>query len=243
MNKKCFNKGLVVAIILLFIGVSVIPSTAIVVEKKSTILTFYDGDTLYVGGSGPGNYSKIQDAIDDASDGDTVFVFDDSSPYYEYISIYKSITLTGEDRNSTVIDGSGITSVVYVSADGVKIREFTIQNSGNTWGDAGINIWSNNNIISENIITNNFYGIYLEESSNNIITGNTITNSGYYGIIIEVGVNNIISRNIITDNGIKGSLSLNIGLLLCENHIISENTLANSDYAIVIADSNKNNIT
>ena len=31
--------------------------------------------TYYVGGSGGGNYSSIQDAIDDASDGDTVFVY------------------------------------------------------------------------------------------------------------------------------------------------------------------------
>ena len=67
------KKGLVAAVILLFISVSVIPSTATVVEKKSIMLTFYDGDTLYVGGDGSGNYSKIQDAIDDASDGEMYF--------------------------------------------------------------------------------------------------------------------------------------------------------------------------
>ena len=30
---------------------------------------------LYVGGSGPGNFSKIQDAVDNTSDGDIVFVY------------------------------------------------------------------------------------------------------------------------------------------------------------------------
>jgi len=94
------KKGLVVAVILLFIGMSVVPSTATVVEKKSTMLTFYDGDTLYVGGDGPGNYTRIQGAIDDASDGDTVFVFNESSPYYEKIKVGKSISIVGEDRNS-----------------------------------------------------------------------------------------------------------------------------------------------
>ena len=34
----------------------------------------YNGNTLYVGGSGPGNFTKIQDAIDNASNGKTVFV-------------------------------------------------------------------------------------------------------------------------------------------------------------------------
>jgi len=33
---------------------------------------FYN-NILYVGGSGEGNYSSIQDAIDNASDGDTIF--------------------------------------------------------------------------------------------------------------------------------------------------------------------------
>jgi hypothetical protein len=33
-----------------------------------------NGNTLYVGGSGPNNYSKIQDAIDNASGRDTIFV-------------------------------------------------------------------------------------------------------------------------------------------------------------------------
>ncbi|RLF42667.1 MAG: hypothetical protein DRN17_07450, partial [Thermoplasmata archaeon] len=42
-----------------------------------------DGNTLYVGGSGEGNYSSIQDAVDNASNGDTIYVYDDSSPYYE----------------------------------------------------------------------------------------------------------------------------------------------------------------
>ena len=47
------------------------------------------GTTLFVGGSGPGNYSSIQAAIDDANPGDTVFVYSDSSPYYEQITVDK----------------------------------------------------------------------------------------------------------------------------------------------------------
>ena len=43
------------------------------------------GNWLYVGGSGPGNYTRIQDAINASSDGDTVFVL--NRIYYE---IYKS---------------------------------------------------------------------------------------------------------------------------------------------------------
>ena len=48
-------------------------------------------DTLYVGGSGLGNYTSIQDAINDSVDGDTVFVYDEGSPYYENLVVNRSI--------------------------------------------------------------------------------------------------------------------------------------------------------
>jgi hypothetical protein len=55
----------------------IIVSTAKDIEKSQTTSK---GNWLYVGGSGPGNYTKIQDAIDNASNGDTVFVF--NGTYY-----------------------------------------------------------------------------------------------------------------------------------------------------------------
>ncbi|UCD14567.1 MAG: right-handed parallel beta-helix repeat-containing protein, partial [Thermoplasmatales archaeon] len=104
------KKPLTVTVILLFISVSVIPSTSTTVEESSTVS--FDSKTHYVGGNGTGNYTKIQDAIDNASDGDTVFVYNDSSPYYENIVVDKSINLIGEGRDTTVIDGVGEGEVV-----------------------------------------------------------------------------------------------------------------------------------
>ena len=92
---------LAIGIILLFIGMNISSSTGLNLEQKST--TLLNGKTLYVGGSGPGNYTKIQEAIDDSSDGDTVFVYDDSSPYFENVVVDKSINLIGENRNTTEI--------------------------------------------------------------------------------------------------------------------------------------------
>jgi len=48
-----------------------------------------DSKTLYVGGSGPDNYTKIQDAIDNVSEGYTIYVF--SGIYNEHILIDKEI--------------------------------------------------------------------------------------------------------------------------------------------------------
>ena len=109
---------------------------------------------LYVGGE-LGNYSNIQDAIDNASAGDIVFVCNGS--YYENVVINKAISLTGEDRDNTVIDGSGLGSVVSIFSDLVNISGFTIEN-----GAVGIYLdsYSNDNSISGNYITDNIeYGI------------------------------------------------------------------------------------
>ncbi|HID25329.1 MAG TPA: hypothetical protein EYP23_02545, partial [Thermoplasmata archaeon] len=108
----------------------------------------FGGKTLYVGGTGPNNYTKIQDAIDNASSGDTVFVYDDSSPYHENLFVNKTISLVGEDKNTTIIDGKKQGDVVYVSADSVNITGFTIRNSSISYPAAGVNIHSTADISS-----------------------------------------------------------------------------------------------
>ena len=132
------KKMLVVGIIIILVGMSV-PSTGINVEKVSN--TSYDGNTLYVGGSGPGNYTKIQDAIDNASDGDTVFVY--NGTYSEYIDICKSISLIGENREDTIIKSTAL----FIEIPGVEISGFHIS-SGDQYS---IIIWhTNNTTINEN---------------------------------------------------------------------------------------------
>ena len=84
------NKLLVVGVILLFFGSS-IPILA--QSDKSNLIPLSDGKTLYVGGSGPGNYSTIQAAIDNASDGETIFVF--QGTYHENVVIDKIVECLG----------------------------------------------------------------------------------------------------------------------------------------------------
>ena len=90
MGESKMRKIITLGIMLLFLGMTISSSTGLYLDEQS-IKPLSSGNILYVGGSGTGNYSKIQDAIDDASDGDTVFVYDDSSPYYENVIVDKSI--------------------------------------------------------------------------------------------------------------------------------------------------------
>ena len=87
-------------------------------------------NTFYVGGGGGGNLSSIQEAIDAAEPGDTIFVYNDSSPYNENVVINKSINLIGEDRDTTVIYGGVSGARVRIESDWVNISGFTITGMG-----------------------------------------------------------------------------------------------------------------
>ena len=182
---------LVIGIILLFVGSCIVPAIAQNTEKSQPA----SRETwLYVGGSGPGNYTKIQDAINASSDGDTVYVYDDSSPYYENITVKKSINLFGENKETTVINGLENNNVIYISADLVTISGFTIKS--NYKHGTGIYIVSPNNTIHDNIIRNNPECGILCSSGDNRISKNIISDN-YFGIRAD-GSHNIIQDNLIT---------------------------------------------
>jgi len=238
MKISIFKKVIIIGAIIVIISVnfnsiiiSSISNDNFAYNKLEYSVAGYNvGTILYVGGNGPGNYTKIQDAINASSNGDTIFVFDDSSPYYENIMINKSITLIGENRNTTVMDGNGHGSVVYFLADLITISEFTISHSGKNAYDAGIFISSYSNSIHGNILTDNkYYGIYVDRSSNNLIFENSITNSDHCGIYL----NNSCNNTTIFNNFISGHFSYGIYLSRSTNHTsIHNNTITNNRIGI-----------
>ena len=198
------RKGLVLGIILLFIGTSITPSTAQNIEKPA--LPSAKGNILYVGGSGPGNYTKIQDAIDNTSDSDTVYVY--NGTFYEHVTVNKAIHLIGEEKNSTIIDGGGSNDVINVTVDGIYIESFSIIHSGGSpsWYNAGIQINSNYTSISNCLLWDDYVGIYVNRfCSNCTIVDNHIFDNEFDGILISFHADYIaISNNIIYNNSNVG---------------------------------------
>ncbi|KYK25628.1 hypothetical protein AYK25_04970 [Thermoplasmatales archaeon SM1-50] len=160
------------------------------------------GHWFYVGGSGSGNYTRIQDAIDNASDGDTVFVYDDSSPYYQIVRIKKSINLIGENYVTTIIDGNHSGDVVAISKSSVNLSGFTIRNSGEYPSiSAGIQLFTGLGDITifDNILSNNYQGIDNYANSrihiyNNIFSENSRGIDFFYGKSCSVH-NNLFVHN------------------------------------------------
>ncbi|UCE38138.1 MAG: right-handed parallel beta-helix repeat-containing protein [Thermoplasmata archaeon] len=192
-------------------------------------------------GEGPGNpaenYTSIQEAIDNADEGDTVFVY--SGIYYEYLIVNKTMNLTGENRESTIINGSGIGDVVYVDVDWVNITGFTITGSRQTSGDAGIDLYAVHNCsIYNNNISGNEDGISFRYSSENRIFNNNISHNRAIGISLSYSNGNNITQN----NGSYNWHGINL-FFSCENNILGNYMSLSVGDGISIQDSSNNKIT
>lgn len=220
------------------------------------------GNTLYVGGNGPENYTRIQDAINASSNGDTIYVF--SGVYTENIVINKQIMIIGQNKNNTIIDGNRSDDVVLITSDFVSIGGFTIQNSGIFFNtndyDCGIDIKSNLNTVFDNIISNNLLGIRMQGTYANNLSRNILTSNSYFSIQISSSYNNSIifnnisnnpyglyindssNNNVISNNLISNNSNKGIQLFHeCVNNIIIENKIISNREGICLVDFDSNN--
>ena len=186
------------------------------------------------------NYTTIQQAIiaQETSNGHTIFI--EHGTYVGGIVVNKSLSLIGEDPETTIIDGMGAPDrVIGITADNVSIAGFTIRNSNQSrWGGGIAMYHSKNCTIHANVIADNVNGIVLESSSENRITGNNITNSYFEGIWLQTSSNNTLMLNNIMTSRLQG-------IWLTDNsdyNRMAENFIANSQVGIELARSSNTNI-
>jgi parallel beta-helix repeat protein len=252
MQNSLTKRVITIGIIVLFFGLCITPLSGGIIEEIYNPL--FEGNILYVGGSGEGNYTKIQDAINDSSNGDTIFVF--SGTYFENVVVDKSIKLIGENKNTTIVIGKNINDTICLIADEILIEGFTLRHNEEIemqvmnllYINSNDNIISNNlfiskpfrretsiklensfrNLISQNIIKNNYgSGIELRNSHFNEVSGNIII-----GLIFRRGIgidlvdssNNLVTRNEFRKNSCCVSL-LELSNLTTNNQIIENNFL------------------
>lgn len=179
------------------------------------------GATLYVG---PGQtYSKIQDAIDNASTDDTIRVY--AGTYYENVLVNKSVTLIGNGTSISIIDGTEFGDVVTITVNNVTIQGFSIENSSNE--GSGIKLIGNSTskisgcLIQDNECTENCFGIYLEYSDNNELDNNTAdynlctdARKMSSGIFLSYSSNNKVINNSAKYNNATGYKSNGYGVNL-----------------------------
>ncbi len=232
MNNKKFIE---ISITLLLLMLFLIPANNCLAADKNAI---------YVGGETDGKFLSIQDAINNAQQGDIIYV--SNGIYRESIRLYKTVHLIGEEKSSTIIEYNESGETVSITADGCTFKRFTVRNSKGK-GYSGINIESDNNAITDNIIENNSdWGIYLYHSSNNVFENNTFINDGINIVGNITGWNTHIIKNN-TVNGKKLYFYKNMvnktispdepGQVIisnCTNLTIQDITISNADQGIVL---------
>ena len=231
MKNKVLCRSIVLMTIVLFISASVVPST-VGTTNENTVTTAF------------GSRGYIQDLIDNASDGDTIYI--PSGFYHEDIVINKSINLIGENKNTTIIQPYFSEYNIYIVHNCVNISGFTIKNNQRWQNGVKINSCRNN------LINNIFYSQndnIRVDSDNNTICSNTILESTWgvmlYGDANTVSGNNIITShtgidifgddNIIINNTIINQLSGDVSegiVLYGDRNNISSNIITTSNFGI-----------
>jgi len=149
----------------------------------------------------PQDFPTIQAAINNAIDGDTI----QASPgtYRENIIINKTLTLSGEDETTTILDANQNGPAIQVTVDNVTINGFTIKNAGQNQSLPGAGVLLDsivNTRVTQNVIEANQYGITLKNSNNTLIKNNKIKNNTVGIQIAQNSSNNTIYRNSLINN-------------------------------------------
>jgi parallel beta-helix repeat protein len=182
----------------------------------------------------------IAEAINLATDGDTVYVF--SGTYNETIVINKRISLIGgiDDQPSNLSRNAEHKYLIEITADFVTIENFVIQDPhrfiSSQYG-ALIHVTSNNVVIQKNNISDcNLWGIYLDSSDDNMISGNVINNTK--GVFASSSNNNVFSNNNISNSSDSG---LNIRSSM--RNILYDNLFSLNTYGVYCKDCSNTNMT
>jgi|GEM_PF-1222060 len=187
-----------------------------------------NGRFLHVGGKGAGNYSTIEEALNNASNGDTIIVH--SGTYNENFSVNISVAIIG--KNATLKTGG-----IEIYADDVKIENLTIEGYGKgngitCYGDAAyiknstlhkfnntIEIYGKKCRISNSILRNSMCGVWLNKSKDVIIDNNTIYNI-WYGVWGEKCRNvSIIQDNFSYNHWYAVWMEGKDGIICCNDFI------------------------
>lgn len=125
-------------------------------------------------------YKTINDGIQNATQGDAIYIF--NGTYHENIVINKRLSLIGE--GNTVLDGGYKEYVIHITGSGVVLKDLIIRNSGGFKGNTAILVESDNNLIIDCEIYRARTGLTIRNSCGNEIK-NTIFYSNGEGIKTE----------------------------------------------------------
>ncbi|HII02429.1 TPA: S-layer protein [Methanosarcinaceae archaeon] len=224
MNRKWVQ--IICLVFLLLLG-------AAVIQVEAALITVDD--------DGAGNFSSIQEAVDNTQDGDTILV--NPGIYRENVEVYRELaivadsSLSGDDGNRTYVIGNVPEyDVFYVNASNVTIDGFYITGgpSDMEWYEVGIYLeGAENCLLINNTLVLNDAGIGLNNSEGNYLENNNVA-LGYRGIDLFASEENTLSNNLVLTNRqgivLQGSV----------NNTLKNNTASSNEVGFVLFSSGGN---
>lgn len=215
--KGRIKKTMIIIAVLIILQISFV-----FLVQSDTINQTKDFSLIVVDKNGNGEYTSIQEAINNANPGSTIYV--KNGEYPEIIQIKKTIQLLGEDKYNTLINPISEENkyAIYIGAPNIKIKNIGITNGAPGLYSQGIKISSKNIEINNCKIFNTPVGIAIWTNENKI------HNSIFYGckdegIALLGSSNNPCNNNIISDcifydncDGIELQYSLYNKILNCK---------------------------
>jgi parallel beta-helix repeat protein len=173
---------------------------------------------------------SISAALSRASQGDTILLM--SGTYSQsQILVNKTVTITGEDPEQTIIDGGGTASDIFmITADNVVIENLTVENTDSSLAISApaIYLYTVTGVQVENLmIKQAFFGLQFTDSNFSMVTYCTISESYDSGVFLrDRSCNNTFFGNTIENN----SNGMILSDATCQfNTIYGNNFIGNSE--------------
>jgi len=215
--------------------------------------------TVIVDSTGVEDYSSIQEAVNNTAPGGVIIV--NQGKYIETIVINKELSINSAlvSSGTTIVQADVPDKAVFsVQANNVTISGFNILGISSEGGQ-GISLdYVKDCSVKNNVVSNNFRGIYLQGSNNNTISNNICMENGRSGIFLVESSGNILDHNSASnqlegivlassnDNVLEGNIASSndeFGILLredCENNQLYNNSMIGNRYDF--GDDGKGNI-
>jgi len=226
-------------IMLTLLLISVLTLAFGVQPVKAESKTIYVDDDNIAGpwdGTQEHPYQNITSGLEHASANDTIYVY--KGTYFESVVVppdHEFLKLLGEDKSGTIVNATGTSDYgndFTVYARNVQISGFTLLGA-----HKGIYVWrSDNIIISNNIITETTYGIWIDNSYNVTICDNSISNN-------FCGINTMSMTGQICENVIFSHEYYGLVLMNFDDSLLIKNTIsANNATGLTLYNSSRNHI-
>ncbi len=169
-------------------------------------------------------FVSVQEAVDWASPGDTIFV--ESGTYFETLTLNKKLSLMGVDSGGgpPVIDAGRKGNGIDIRVDGSTVERMIVRN-GSLF--SGIRVAAGDTTLRKNTVSGFSQGIYLYSSQRSMVSGNNITENDRAGLVLEGSGSNTIEYNTVTKN--------TVGIILDEyslSNAINRNNFINNQNVV-----------